>query len=105
MAAVLEVHDLEKSFGGVVAAHNINVLVEEGETVGVIGANGAGKTTFINMVTGWLQPSGGNMMIMGGTLLIIIMFLPDGLWSLVERYNKRKNAAKIAAAGETQAAE
>jgi len=57
MAAVLEVHDLEKSFGGVVAAHNINVVVEEGETVGVIGANGAGKTTFINMVRSILGKS------------------------------------------------
>ncbi len=69
MAAVLEVHDLEKSFGGVVAAHNINVVVEEGETVGVIGANGAGKTTFINMVTGWLQPSGGTIQFDGRSIL------------------------------------
>ena len=69
MAAVLEVHDLEKSFGGVVAAHNINVVVEEGETVGVIGANGAGKTTFINMVTGWLQPSAGTIAFDGRSIL------------------------------------
>ncbi len=69
MAAVLEVHDLEKSFGGVVAAHNINVVVEEGETVGVIGANGAGKTTFINMVTGWLQPSAGTIQFDGRSIL------------------------------------
>ena len=69
MAVVLEVHDLEKSFGGVVAAHNINVVVEEGETVGVIGANGAGKTTFINMVTGWLRPSGRTIQFDGRSLL------------------------------------
>ncbi len=69
MAAVLEVHDLEKSFGGVVAAHNINVVVEEGETIGVIGANGAGKTTFINMVTGWLEPSAGTIAFDGRSIL------------------------------------
>jgi branched-chain amino acid transport system permease protein len=44
-------------------------------------------------------------LIMGGTLLIIIMFLPDGLWSLYEKARKRKKAGKVAAAGETQAAE
>ena len=69
MAAVLEVRDLEKSFGGVVAAHNINVVVEDGEIVGIIGANGAGKTTFVNMVTGWLEPSGGSIAFDGRSIL------------------------------------
>ena len=65
MSVVLEVHDLEKTFGAVVAAHNINVVIEEGETVGVIGANGAGKTTFVNMVTGYLPPTAGTVEFMG----------------------------------------
>lgn len=65
MSVVLNVQGLEKSFGAVVAAHNINVVVEEGETIGVIGANGAGKTTFVNMVTGYLPPSEGKIEFMG----------------------------------------
>lgn len=69
MARVLEVHDLEKNFGGVVAAHNINVTVDEGETIGIIGANGAGKTTFVNMVTGYLPPSKGTIEFMGKSLI------------------------------------
>ena len=69
MSAVLEVHDLEKSFGAVVAAHDINVVVEEGETIGVIGANGAGKTTFVNLVTGHLPPGGGTVEFMGRDIL------------------------------------
>ncbi len=69
MARVLEVQDLEKNFGGVVAAHNINVTVDEGETIGIIGANGAGKTTFVNMVTGWLPPSAGSIEFMGKSLI------------------------------------
>ena len=44
-------------------------------------------------------------LIMGGSLLLIIMFLPEGLWSLVDRSRKRKEAEKLAAAGRTQAAE
>ena len=69
MAAVLEVHGLEKSFGAVVAARDVNVAVEEGETVGVIGANGAGKTTFVNMVTGHLAPDRGAIEFMGRSIL------------------------------------
>ncbi len=69
MANVLKVRDLEKNFGGVVAAHNINVDIDEGETIGIIGANGAGKTTFVNMVTGYLPPSGGTIDFMGRSLL------------------------------------
>jgi branched-chain amino acid transport system ATP-binding protein len=61
MTAILEARGLSKSFGAITAAANINVVVNEGEIVGVIGSNGAGKTTFINMVTGYLKPSGGEI--------------------------------------------
>ena len=69
MSVILEVHDLHKSFGGVVAAANINVVVEEQETIGIIGANGAGKTTFVNMVTGYLPPSSGTIQFLGKNIL------------------------------------
>jgi branched-chain amino acid transport system ATP-binding protein len=69
MTRVLEVHDLEKNFGGVVAAHNINVTVDIGENIGIIGANGAGKTTFVNMVTGYLPPSSGRIEFMGKSVV------------------------------------
>jgi branched-chain amino acid transport system ATP-binding protein len=58
---ILSVNGLEKTFGSVVAAHNISVEVEPGQTVGIIGANGAGKTTFVNMITGHLAPSQGRI--------------------------------------------
>jgi branched-chain amino acid transport system ATP-binding protein len=61
MSAILSVKDLEKTFGSVVAARDITVSVPVGQTVGVIGANGAGKTTFINMITGHLRPSKGSI--------------------------------------------
>jgi branched-chain amino acid transport system ATP-binding protein len=60
--ALLKATGLTKSFGAVTAARDINVTVHEGEIVGVIGSNGAGKTTFINMVTGYLKPSAGTIM-------------------------------------------
>jgi len=61
MTSLLEARGLEKTFGAVVAAHNINVSMNAGDIIGVIGANGAGKTTFINMVTGYLVPSAGTI--------------------------------------------
>jgi branched-chain amino acid transport system ATP-binding protein len=42
------------SFAAVTAASDINVAVEQDTVVGVIGSNGAGKTSFINMVTGYV---------------------------------------------------
>jgi branched-chain amino acid transport system ATP-binding protein len=65
MTPILSVNGLEKTFGSVVAAHNISVEVPPGQTVGIIGANGAGKTTFVNMITGHLAPSQGRIMFDG----------------------------------------
>lgn len=59
MTALLEVDALSKRFGAVVAADDISVSIERGALVSLIGANGAGKTTFINMVTGYLRPDAG----------------------------------------------
>jgi len=69
MNAILETRGLMRSFGAVVAAKDINVRIEKGEIVGVIGSNGAGKTTFINMVTGYLPPSGGEILFDGHSIL------------------------------------
>ncbi len=59
--ALLETKGLNKSFGSVIAAADITVSIEDREIVGVIGANGAGKTTFVNMVTGYLKPDSGQI--------------------------------------------
>jgi branched-chain amino acid transport system ATP-binding protein len=61
MSAILSARDLEKTFGSVVAARAISVDVPAGQTVGIIGANGAGKTTFVNMITGHLRPTKGSI--------------------------------------------
>jgi branched-chain amino acid transport system ATP-binding protein len=61
MSVILETRDLNRSFGAVSAAKDINVVVSEGETMGIIGANGAGKTTFVNIVTGYVKPSSGQI--------------------------------------------
>jgi branched-chain amino acid transport system ATP-binding protein len=60
-APILSVRDLSKQFGSLVAARDITLDIPSQQTVGVIGANGAGKTTFINMITGHLTPTRGTI--------------------------------------------
>jgi energy-coupling factor transporter ATP-binding protein EcfA2 len=57
MTALLQTHDLTLAFGGLVVANGINFSLEQGERLAVIGQNGAGKTTFINICTGLLKPT------------------------------------------------
>jgi len=49
---ILEIKDLTKAFGGVVAVSDLNLAIREGIIFGVVGPNGAGKTTLINVITG-----------------------------------------------------
>jgi branched-chain amino acid transport system ATP-binding protein len=65
MTAILETRDLTKTFGAVTAAAGLTVAVEEDTVVGLIGGNGAGKTTFVNLVTGYLTPTHGTVRFAG----------------------------------------
>ena len=65
MTPVLSVHGLEKRFGAVVAADALSLDIAAGQKVSLIGANGAGKTTFVNMVTGYLKPDAGSITLEG----------------------------------------
>jgi branched-chain amino acid transport system ATP-binding protein len=62
---MLHTIDLSKSFGMVKAADAINVQITTGELVGIVGANGSGKTTFLNLITGYLRPDRGRILLMG----------------------------------------
>jgi branched-chain amino acid transport system ATP-binding protein len=58
---ILTVEKLCKSFGGLKAINNLDFHVDEGEIVGIIGPNGSGKTTSLNLVTGFLKPNSGTI--------------------------------------------
>lgn len=59
--AVLRVTNLSKSFGGIQAIKDISLNIKSKEIVGIIGQNGAGKTTFFNLLTGIYSPSSGEI--------------------------------------------
>jgi branched-chain amino acid transport system ATP-binding protein len=62
---LLEVKNLTKRFGGLVAVNNVSFHVDEGELLGIIGPNGAGKTTLFNLITGYLKPDSGKILLRG----------------------------------------
>ena len=65
----LEIRDLSKRFGGIVATDHVSIQVEPGQIFGIIGPNGAGKTTLFNMITGVYQPTEGDIFLYGRSLV------------------------------------
>lgn len=63
--ALLEVHDLVKSFGGLRAVDGASFTVDQGTITAVIGPNGAGKTTIFNVISGILRPESGQVVFDG----------------------------------------
>lgn len=61
----LRVEGLSKSFGGLLAVSDISFEVERGEILGIIGPNGSGKTTTLNLLTGFIKPDTGSVMFKG----------------------------------------
>jgi len=62
---ILQTHDLWRTFGGVAAVAGVNFNLEEGELRCLIGANGAGKSTFFKMLTGQIKPTSGRITLFG----------------------------------------
>ena len=62
---LLEVHDLQTSYGAIKALRGLSFGVEQGQVVSLIGANGAGKSTTLNTISGLLKPTGGRVIFAG----------------------------------------
>ncbi|MDH3382988.1 MAG: ABC transporter ATP-binding protein [Deltaproteobacteria bacterium] len=66
---MLEIRGLTKHFGGIRAVDGVDLLLGEGELVGLIGPNGSGKTTVFNLVTGIYRPDAGSIALEGENLV------------------------------------
>ena len=65
MSAAIELRGVEKSFGNVAIIRNINLSVAQGERHALIGPNGAGKSTTFNLISGYMAPSSGSVLLRG----------------------------------------
>lgn len=62
---MIDVKQLTRKFGSVTAVEDLSFSAEAGEVIGLLGQNGAGKSTTLNMLTGYLPPSSGSIMVNG----------------------------------------
>ncbi|MCD2203385.1 ABC transporter ATP-binding protein [Halobacterium sp. KA-6] len=65
---ILEVTDVQRTFGGIVALDSVSLSITQGETTVIIGANGAGKTTLFNCITGYHTPDEGSVVFDGADI-------------------------------------
>ncbi len=81
MSELLHCQDLTKKYGGLTALDNLNLTVESGKIIGLLGPNGSGKTTFIKLINGLLTPTWGSIWIDGKIPGVeskkVVSYLPD----------------------------
>lgn len=69
MSAFLEADMVTRRFGGLTAVNEVSIAMQQGDSLGLIGSNGAGKTTFFNCLTGFDKPTSGDVRLSGKSLL------------------------------------
>ena len=85
MALILETRNLTKKYGEKLAANDVSLHVEEGRIYGLIGRNGAGKTTIMRMISGLSRPTRGSYSLFGKTGLAMQMMLKNVCLPLLQQ--------------------
>lgn len=126
MTHALEITNLVKRFGGLVATNDLSFQIEQGQSVGLIGPNGAGKTTVFSQIMGELRQTSGNIHLFGqeistlstparirhgvsrtyqvprpfGELNVLenirVGFMPDSIWQMITRGPNRDKEVDLA---------
>lgn len=81
MSTLVECTGLNKNYGKVTALHDVNLTIESGHIIGLLGPNGSGKTTLIKILNGLLTPTSGTVLVKGKPIGVdskkVISYLPD----------------------------
>lgn len=81
MSELLKITGLTKRYGSVLALNNVNLTIESGKIIGILGPNGSGKTTLIKLINGLLTPTQGSLLVNGHVPGVetkkIVSYLPD----------------------------
>ena len=101
MAEIISIENLTKKFGDVTVIDNVNLSIERGKIYGIIGRNGSGKTVLFKLITGYLSPTGGRVVVSGKEIGKDIDFA-DNIGIIIENpgflkgYTGFKNLAYLA---------
>ena len=83
---MIEVKNITKKYGSFTAVDNISFKINDGEIIGLLGQNGAGKSTTMNMITGYIEPTEGEILINGNDISkkpqkakLQIGYMPEGV--------------------------
>ncbi|KAF0146874.1 MAG: ABC-type transport system ATPase component, partial [Ignavibacteria bacterium] len=87
MDTVIKINDLKKSYGSVLAVDGVNYNVNRGEMFGLVGPDGAGKTTTIRMLVGLLNPDSGYAKVLGYDLLSQKNLIKDEIGYLSQKFS------------------
>ena len=93
MSELIRCEHLTKSYGGLLALNDVDLTIESGKIVGLLGPNGSGKTTLIKLINGLLTPTSGRILVNGQRPGVeskkIVAYLPDCVflnsWMTVEQ--------------------
>ena len=81
METVLPTYGLTKQYGSFTALSNLDLALERGKIIGLLGPNGSGKTTFIKLCCGLIKPTAGDILICGMPIGVetkkVVSYLPD----------------------------
>ena len=81
METVLQTYGLTKQYGSFTALSNLDLALERGKIIGLLGPNGSGKTTFIKLCCGLIKPTAGDILICGMPIGVetkkVVSYLPD----------------------------
>lgn len=87
MEAVIKINELRKSYGAILAVDGVSYEVNRGEMFGLVGPDGAGKTSTMRMLVGLLNPDAGNAEVLGYDLLTQKNLIKDGIGYLSQRFS------------------
>ncbi|MGN0343115.1 MAG: ABC transporter ATP-binding protein [Roseburia sp.] len=84
MSSLLECKDVTKRYENTIALDHVNLSIEPGHIIGLLGPNGSGKTTLIKLINGLLYPNGGTILVKGKPVGVeskkVVSYLPDHMF-------------------------
>src|SRR5215510_15786079 len=86
MDAIIETHDLTKRFGDLAAVDHLNLTVARGEIFGLVGPDGAGKTTTLRMLSGLMDPTEGSARVAGHDVAREAQGVKDRIGYMAQRF-------------------